>query len=77
MVSWVTVNTTLVRLVYWINLINYMTYIVCFFWYSSVGIHSTRYIFMFFTVMLGQVLKDPCLIATVQVYFVGIKHDAM
>ena len=69
----VTVNIMLVHLADYCNFVDAMTCLVCYTFLSCAEIDSVRYIFSFLTVTFGQVMKNPCLISAIEVYFVGLK----
>ena len=58
------------------NFVDTMTFIVCCMCPSCVEMDSTKYILKYLTVRFFQVLKNPCSISTIKVYFVEIKHAA-
>ena len=59
------------------NFVDNMTFIVYCMCPSCVEIDSTEYIFKYLTVRFFQVLKNPCSISAIKVYFVGIKHASL
>ena len=76
LVSCVTVNTMLVILFDCYNLVNAMTCIFRYVFLRWSEVDYMRYIFTYLTVIFGQVLKNTCFIAAIQVDFVGLKHAA-
>ena len=76
LVLWVTAKTMWICLVDCYNFVDTMTFIVCCMCPSCVEMDSTKYILKYLTVRFFQVLKNPCSISTIKVYFVEIKHAA-
>ena len=70
---WVTANNMLVYLFDVCNFIYTMPCIVCFMRPGWIEIDYTRYIFTFMDVTFGQVLKNPCSVAAIQVGVCGLK----